>query len=165
MEIEIRRAEVTDAKYVKEIYEGANAYSFTLQLPYPSVGFWEKRLTNVPDNFYSYVALINGVIVGNLGLQVFPSPRRRHAGTFGMGVKDNEIGKGIGSKLVETAIDLSDNWLNLKRLELTVFADNTRALKLYEKFDFQIEGEAKAYAFRNGEYISAYHLARIKGNI
>ncbi len=164
MNREIRRTEATDAKSLQEIYQGSEAYSFTLQLPHQSVDFWEKRLANALDNFYSYVALVDGVAVGNLGLHVFPNPRRSHAGTFRMGVKDSETGKGIGSRLVATAIDLADNWLNLKRLELTVFVDNERALQLYKKFGFQIEGESKYFAFRNGEYADVYHLARIKEN-
>jgi putative acetyltransferase len=164
MDLEIRRAEPSDAKAIKEIYECPNAYSNTLQLPHPSLELWEKRISNIPDNVYSYVALLDGVVVGNLGLEVCTNPRRRHVASFGMGVKDSALGKGIGSSLLAAVIDLSDNWLNLKRLELTVFVDNERAIKLYKKFGFKIEGESEAYAFRNGEYVSTYHMARVVKN-
>lgn len=164
MEVKIRRTEPSDAKAIKEIYECPNAYSGTLQLPHPSLELWEKRISNVPENVYSYVALLDGVVVGNLGFEVCKNPRRRHVATFGMGVKDSELGKGIGSKLVSTIIDLSDKWLNLKRLELTVYADNERAINLYKKFGFKVEGQSEAYAFRNGEYVSAYHMARVIEN-
>lgn len=63
-----------------------------------------------------------------------------------------------------TMVDLADNWLNLLRIELTVFVDNKAALGLYSKFGFEIEGESEAYAFRDGEYVSVYHMARIKTN-
>ena len=33
-------------------------------------------------------------------------------------------------------INLSDNIIKLKRLELQVFADNEKAIKLYKKFGF-----------------------------
>jgi putative acetyltransferase len=161
MDLIIRRAEPADARGIKEIYECPNVYHNTLQLPHPSLEMWEKRISNIPENTYAYVALLDGVIVGNLGLEVCTNPRRRHVATFGMGVKDSEIGKGIGSQLVTTIIDLSDNWLNLKRLELTVYADNEQAIKLYKKYGFKIEGESKAYAFRNGNYVSAYLMARV----
>ena len=78
-----------------------------------------------------------------------------------MGVKDNVQGQGVGSALLETAIDLADNWVNIKRIELNVYSYNDRAINLYKKFGFIIEGEAKSYAFRNGEYVDAYHMARI----
>lgn len=164
MEVEIRRAELTDAKAIKNIYDCLNAYSETLQLPHPSLELWEKRVSNIPDNGYVYVALLDGVVVGNIGFEVCTNQRRRHVASFGMGVKDNVLGKGVGSKLLSTVIDLSDNWLNLKRLELTVYVDNERAIKLYKKYGFKIEGKSEAYAFRNGEYVSAYHMARVVKN-
>lgn len=37
-------------------------------------------------------------------------------------------------------LDLADNWLMLARIELGVFTDNEKAIKLYEKFGFKIEG-------------------------
>ena len=57
---------------------------------------------------------------------------------------------------------MADNWLNLKRVELQVYTDNARAIHLYEKFDFVIEGTHKAFAFRDGEYVDAYSMARVK---
>nr|WP_319556374.1 GNAT family N-acetyltransferase [uncultured Vibrio sp.] len=165
MEIEVRRVEPSDARAIKEIYECENAYKGTLQLPNPSLELWERRMSNVPDNIYAYVAVLDGQVVGNLGFEVCTNPRRRHVGSFGMGIKDNVQGKGVGSALLSTAIDLSDKWLNLKRLELTVYVDNERAINLYKKFGFEIEGESKNYAFRCGEYVNVYHMARITKNV
>ena len=115
MSIIVRRSEPSDAKGIKEIYECTNAYTGTLQLPNPSLESWQKRISNMPDNVYSYVALIDGEIVGNLGMEVCVNPRRRHVASFGMGVKDDVLGKGVGSQLLATAIDLCDNWINIKR--------------------------------------------------
>tara|TARA_Y100001956_G_C4053363_1_gene156054 strand:+ start:194 stop:688 length:495 start_codon:yes stop_codon:yes gene_type:complete len=162
MEIQVRRTEPSDARSVKEIYECPNAFRGTLQLPHPSLDLWEKRLTHVPEHVYSYVALYQGEVIGNLGLEVCVNPRRRHVASLGMGVKDNFAGKGVGSALLKTAVDLCDNWINIKRLELTVYTDNEQAINLYKKFGFQIEGESAAFAFRDGEYVAAYHMARIQ---
>lgn len=162
MEIQVRRTEPSDARSVKEIYECPNAFRGTLQLPHPSLDLWEKRLTHVPEHVYSYVALYQGEVIGNLGLEVCVNPRRRHVASLGMGVKDNFAGKGVGSALLQTAVELCDNWINIKRLELTVYTDNDQAINLYKKFGFQIEGESAAFAFRDGEYVAAYHMARIQ---
>ncbi len=161
MSVMIRRAEPSDAKAIQQIYQCKNAYMGTLQLPHPSLELWEKRVSNIPDNIYVYVAMMDGEVVGNLGFEVCSNPRRRHAASFGMGVRDDVQGKGVGSALLETVVDLADNWLNLKRIELTVYVDNQSAISLYKKFGFQIEGESAAYAFRNGEYVNAYHMARV----
>ncbi|HHN9732073.1 TPA: hypothetical protein ACP7RT_003282, partial [Escherichia coli] len=45
---------------------------------------------------------------------------------------------------------------------LTVFVDNAPAIKVYKKYGFEIEGTGKKYALRNGEYVDAYYMARVK---
>ena len=159
--ITVRHSEPEDASAIRDIYAGKNAYSGTLQLPNPSGKGWSKRMANVPDNVYSFVAELNGDVVGNLGFEVCSNARRRHVGSFGMGVKDDSLGKGVGSALVSNLIELTDNWLNIMRLELTVYTDNHAAIGLYEKFGFVIEGESKAFAFRNGQFVNVYHMARL----
>jgi L-phenylalanine/L-methionine N-acetyltransferase len=55
-----------------------------------------------------------------------------------------------------------DNWLNLTRVELSVYTDNTAGVALYKKFGFEVEGTHRRYAFRNGQYVDAYSMARIR---
>ena len=61
-----------------------------------------------------------------------------------------------------TMIDMCDNWLRVERIELTVFADNAPAIAVYKKYGFEIEGTGRRYALRNGEYVDAYYMARMK---
>ncbi len=79
-----------------------------------------------------------------------------------MAVRDDWQGKGVGTALMEAVLDLADNWLNLTRIELSVYTDNAAGDALYKKFGFEIEGTHRRYAFRNGEYTDAYSMARIK---
>jgi putative acetyltransferase len=74
------------------------------------------------------------------------------------------IGIGVGSKLLEAALDLTDNWLNVTRVELEVYIDNKSAISLYKKFGFEIEGTSKNYAFKNGKYVDTLFMARINKN-
>jgi putative acetyltransferase len=48
------------------------------------------------------------------------------------------------------------------RIELNVFVDNTRAIRLYERFDFAIEGRMRGYAMRHGQYVDCYAMARLR---
>jgi putative acetyltransferase len=165
MTITIRRTEPGDYEAVQRILAGPKAVWGTLQLPFPSVEQWRKRLIESPEGLISLSACSeNAEVVGQLGLQTFPDrPRRRHAGQIGMAVRDDWHGKGVGTALMKAAIDLADNWLNLARLELEVFVDNTSAVRLYEKCGFTIEGTLVDFAFRDGQYVDAYIMARLRG--
>lgn len=160
--IVIRRAEPRDAEAVHAIFGGPKVIAGTLQLPYPSVELWRKRLTEVSPFDYSLVATIDGDVVGNLGLHAAgKTPRRRHVGSVGMAVRDDRHGRGVGTALMNAAIELADGWLNYQRLELTVYTDNLAALALYRKFGFTIEGTCRAYAFRDGQYVDSYAMSRM----
>lgn len=161
-DIQIRHALLDDLQSIHEIYSCPKAFSGTLQLPYPSLELWRQRLSNVPDGTYNLVAVVDKKVVGQLGLHTFPNkPRRKHAGTIGMGVHDDWQGKGIGTALLNACIDMADNWLNLLRLELEVYTDNESAIRLYKRFGFVHEGTLLKHAFRDGKYVDSYLMARL----
>jgi putative acetyltransferase len=162
MTITIRRTEPSDYEAVARVLAGPKAVWGTLQLPMPSVEIWRKRLAEPPAGLYGLVACVDGEVVGQLGLHTFPeNPRRRHVGQIGMAVRDDWQGKGVGTALMQAAVDLADKWLNLERLELDVYIDNERAIGLYKKFGFEIEGTLSRFAFRDGQYVDSYTMARL----
>ncbi|MGI9281626.1 MAG: GNAT family N-acetyltransferase [Endozoicomonas sp.] len=158
----VRHIESRDIPGVRDIYKGETAVSGTLMVPHPSLADWEKRLSNPPAGVYILVAEKQGEIVGHGALMHQQNPRRHHVGAFMMAVKDEHHGLGVGSQLLEEILNLADNWLNLRRVEMNVFTDNEPAIHLYKKFGFIVEGESPDYAFRKGEYIGVYHMGRIK---
>jgi L-phenylalanine/L-methionine N-acetyltransferase len=81
---------------------------------------------------------------------------------FGIGVHDDHHGKGVGTALLREIVEAADNWLAIGRIELTVFADNAPAIRLYEKFGFESEGIRKAFAFRAGRYADVIAMARLR---
>ncbi|MBU1309057.1 MAG: GNAT family N-acetyltransferase [Gammaproteobacteria bacterium] len=156
----IRHAEPADIAAIKAIYDQPSVYANTLQLPYQPVSNWQ-RLYNADSDFYNLVAEVEGKVVGQLGLQVCPRPRRRHVAELGMGVSEHYQGQGIGSALLRSALELCDNWLNIRRVELTVYVNNEAAIALYERFGFEAEAELTDYAFQYGGYVNALSMARI----
>ena len=161
--IRIRHAEPEDYRDVYEIYRCPNVFAGTLQLPYPSVEMWRQRLATPGEGSYHLAAVAGERVVGTLGLQTFPNrPRRRHAGAVGMGVHDDWQGKGVGTALMRAGVEMADQWLNLTRLELEVYTDNEPAIRLYERFGFEREGTLRRHAFRDGRYVDAYVMARLK---
>src|SRR4051812_15818098 len=163
MTITIRRAEPDDYTAVCAVHAGANAIWGTLQTPFPSLEQWRKRMAEPSEGLISLVACVETEVIGQLGLHTFPHrPRRRHVGQLGMAVRDDWQGKGVGTALMQAAIDLADKWLNLSRLELEVFIDNEPAIRLYQRFGFTIEGTFIRFAFRDGQYVDAYAMARLR---
>ena len=163
MNIIIRATEPADFDAIRETMAQPIALADTLQLPLPSAEMWKKRLAEFPPGDHSLVAEVDGKVVGNIGLMAFAKSRRRaHVASIGMAVHDAYQGKGIGTALMKAALNLADNWLQFTRLELTVYTDNAAALALYKKFDFEIEGTHRKFAFRNGTYVDAYAMARLR---
>jgi len=60
------------------------------------------------------------------------------------GVKKENQGKGIGKRLLMTALDELKR-RGVKKVFLEVSADNIKAQRLYEKFEFKKVGERKNY--------------------
>lgn len=134
----------------------------TMQIPFSSVELWRKRMSELPENRPMLVACIDGALVGNVGLLIPQNPRRRHVGEIGLAVHDDWCGRGIGTTLLRSAIDLAERWLNLSRLELSVYVDNEPAIALYEKCGFKREGKFERYALRDGAYVDTWTMARLR---
>jgi putative acetyltransferase len=161
--VSVRHAEPDDAQAIHRIVSGPRAIAGTIQLPLQSIEGLRKRFfSERREGLYHLVGCMDEEVVGHLGLETTTRPRRRHVGEIGMAVRDDWQGKGVGTALMEAALDLADNWLNLTRVELSVYTDNAAGVALYKKFGFEVEGTHRRYAFRNGEYVDAYSMAHLK---
>jgi putative acetyltransferase len=160
-DVVIRRAEPSDAEGIALTFRAREASMGTLQNPYPSIAQWTERLARNATLNYVLVAVADGQIVGHAGLHGNENPRRAHAWLLGMSVRDDWHNRRVGTRLMEALIDLADNWLGALRLELTVYAENEHALKLYRRFGFEIEGTHRAFSLRDGQYTDTYAMARL----
>ena len=162
LDIEIRHSIESDVEGIWRLYSQPSCYRETLQQPFPSLQLWQKRLIELPDNVYSLVAIRAGEVVGQIGMEVFTNPRRKHVANIGMAVHEDFRAIGIASALLSAMVSHAQNWLAVRRIELEVYTDNHLAISLYKKHGFVIEGEMREYAFRDGEYIDAFLMANVK---
>ena len=70
--------------------------------------------------------------------------------------------KGLETRLLSSLLEVADDWWALRRVELTVNADNARAIDLYKRMGFEQEGLLRDYALRGGVLVDAISMARLK---
>lgn len=160
--IEIRALEPSDAPAVHDIMNQPLAMWGTLMTPFMPLVRREAHLAETSDDTLRLGAMIDGRVIGMIGLHRERRHRRSHAASIGMAVHDAFAGRGAGAALVAAVIDTADNWWNIRRLELEVYADNVRALALYERFGFEREGLMRAHAFREGHYVDSVVMGRVR---
>lgn len=161
----IRRATTRDAAEFARSMGDSAVYPGLMQLPFPSDEMWQARLAdnNSPakSNDLHLVAERDGRLCGSAGLHMTPVLRRRHVGHLGISVSAESHGQGVGTALMAALCDYADQWAQILRIELTVFADNERAVGLYRKFGFVHEGTHRGYAMRHGAYCDVFSMARL----
>lgn len=133
----------------------------TLRPPFPSVEGTRAWLEKGGPDDLHVVAMLEDRLVGSASL-LRQGGRRRHVADLAIGVHDEAQGIGVGRALMHALTDAADRWLDLRRIELTVFADNEAAVRLYRRFGFVEEGRLRDYAFRDGTYVDALFMGRLR---
>ncbi|KIU31796.1 N-acetyltransferase [Atlantibacter hermannii] len=160
--IVIRHAEPGDTEAVHRLFTQPEVYANTLQVPHPSRAMWQERMNQKSPGQYHLVAIVDDQVAGHLMIAAETRPRRSHVASFGLCVDAARHNQGIATALLREMIAMCDNWLRIERIELTVFVDNAPAISLYQKLGFDIEGTGKRYGLRDGDYIDAYFMARLR---
>lgn len=125
----------------------------------PAILFSEKQIKAWADEFiekgfsperysFSIRTLENDVLIGFLGLWV---DLIHGEAWVGIGIGDREHwGKGYGTDAMKLCTQYVFAELNLARLSLGVHEYNPRALKVYEKAGFTLEGRTRKDVLRDG---------------
>lgn len=85
------------------------------------------------------IGKIDNQIVSQLYLQCSKKPRLEHIGDLGISVFKKYWGLSIGKHMMLAAIEWAKN-NGITKLQLQVRTDNDRAIQLYKKLGFAIEG-------------------------
>jgi putative acetyltransferase len=165
MAILVRRARLDDAEALAAHMGHPQVLPQLLQVPYTDAAVWRERLPKMLDpdgGSLLLVAELDGQVVGNAGLQPAGNRlRRRHAMGLGMAVDPACWGRGVGSGLLAALLDWADRWAGVLRVELQVYTDNARAIALYRRHGFVVEGTHRAYALRDGAWADVHSMARL----
>lgn len=165
--VRIRHARVDDAPALLDYLRAVGGESpyLTFGEEGPPLTEEEERafLTRVEtsDNAIALIAECNGQIVGSLTFSGGNRPRLRHIGEFGISVARAGQGFGIGRKLIELLIDWAERGGVVRKINLLVRSDNTRAIALYESFGFVIEGRIRREIIVGGEFFDSFIMGRV----
>ncbi|MBI9043380.1 MAG: GNAT family N-acetyltransferase [Anaerolineaceae bacterium] len=90
-------------------------------------------------------------LIGNIGLMDFDY--RIQSAELGLFIGDKrEWGKGYGKDAICLMLTHAFNSLNLNRVFLRVYEDNSRGIRLYEKIGFIHEGRLREAVFDSGSF-------------
>jgi putative acetyltransferase len=166
MSLLIRRPTQADVPGILAGVSRPEVFAGLLQMPYPSETVWRQRVDDMAKGSAGELLLVAEQaeqLVGLAGLHSLgSSPRVAHVRSLGIWVLPEAQGQGVGRQLMDALIDYADNWLGVRRLELTVNVDNAPALALYKRCGFELEGTHKGYALRDGQYVDCFSLARCR---
>ena len=107
----------------------------------------------------SVVADVGGRIVGNSSVTRGSYRDTQRHGGLGIAVSKKFREIGIGVEMMRTLVKESRR-AKLKTLELEVFANNPRAIHVYEKTGFKQTGRIPKKMLRNGKFIDSIIMTR-----
>ena len=161
--IAVREANIEDAENVIEYIKIVSDETDFLISDSSERNFTVRKekefLQNIQSSILEKIFLfeIENKIVGMCSIEGINKIRIKHRVDLAITVLKNYWGNKIGEKLIDYAIEYCKSNC-IKKIELTVRIDNKRALKLYKKFGFEIEGEIKNFIYLNGNYYNCYYM-------
>lgn len=108
---------------------------------------WKKRVDN------TLFALSNDTPVGMIVYIFNDKIKTNHiANVYGVYVKKEYRGQGIGKQLVEEALKIIQQNAKVSKIHLTVTAEQTAAIALYKKYGFIVVGKLEKELQINGKF-------------
>ena len=112
--------------------------------------FLRARADDPRDAFLA--AWSDGAPIGTVSVRaVGAKSRERHRAMLGICLLRAYWGRGVGSRMLETALDMARS-AGFLQLELEVDAENGRAIGLYKRFGFQEYGRLTNAIRRDGQF-------------
>ncbi len=113
---------------------------------------------NIARGFPQFVVTVDGAFAGWGDIIPMARPIYAHGGVLGIGFVPEFRGRGLGRALMGRLLAAAQEF-GLKRVQLTVRADNKRAIGLYERIGFRHEGEMQKAVYIDGVHKNILMMA------
>ncbi|WP_042297433.1 GNAT family N-acetyltransferase [Paraburkholderia bannensis] len=157
----LRSIRTADAAQLHELIYAPSMARGDPQAPFRTLESTREWIEKCPPHLVMIGAWAGERLVGEGQVEI-GKMRRAHVAEIGVGVHGDWRRRGVGTRLIDEMLDLADNWLGLRRLQLKVFVDNDAAIALYRKSGFEIEGRLRGHMLRDGAYVDSYLMARLR---
>lgn len=155
----LRNATAADAKGVLENFILTHTETQFLSTYPEEIRFTEEQEAelmqrkNDSENAIELVAEVEGRIVGTAGFDpVARMIKAKHRANFGISIEKAYWGLGIGDAMTKACIQLAKQ-AGYTQIELGVYNDNERAIRLYENNGFKAYGvQPRAFRLKDGSY-------------
>jgi RimJ/RimL family protein N-acetyltransferase len=163
--IYFRPLELSDERLLRRWINDPRIWRYLLQRrPTTEQGereYLESLGKNGKDYNFGIVAKDGDRLIGSTALRDI-DPVARSA-TFGILIGEVDLhGQGYGTEATQLALKFAFCELNLHRLQLSVFGNNWRAIRVYQKAGFVSEGCLRQAAYRDGQYVDEYRFAILR---
>ncbi len=113
---------------------------------------------------FAVESLEEGRLIGGVDL-IHASPENRCAG-LGIAIGDKQYwDRGYGTDTMITVCRFGFSQMNLHRIELSVYARNERARRVYERVGFRVEARLRDGRFRSGSYDDVILMSVLEGEL
>lgn len=157
-EVYIREAVKEDAKAIIDFYNFVGGetdfLSFGKNEYVKNIQDYECLLDNTRNEKNSIILLaeMKNKIIGIASICSSPKVRYKHTGEFGIVIEQKYWGLGLGKQIMENIINWAkDNGIT-RKINLVTNENNYRAIDLYKKIGFEVEGILKNNININGVY-------------
>lgn len=145
---------------------GSEAYLYNNTPLEMMEAYYEKNLTTVDKNdgcVFSVYALHDGKHIGKCDYRDVNIITR--TATIGLSIGEKDYwNQGYGSDVIKTLIRHLFNSLNLRRVQLDTWSGNERAIRVYQKCGFEIEGRLKENEYVDGKYYDTIIMGLLRSN-
>ena len=110
-----------------------------------------RDLSQVRDSGFGYSIMLRETqLIGHVAL--WGITPKDQCGDLGIVLNREIWGRGYGTEALLLVLRYSFKELNLHRVQLDVLAENSRAIRCYQKAGFREEGRRRQVYFRNGKW-------------
>lgn len=163
-EITLTPLEKDDSSYLLKLWKNSDIMDFWFSEPYMNKeklhdSFEERQKS---DTVRQFIAYAGDERIGYTNLHLINM--RHRTAVFAIMLDPDNQGKGYAEKVVRAVVDYGFNQLNLNKINLDVVDFNEKAVYIYEKVGFEIEGRRKQQVFIQGEYHDSLAMGLLRAD-